>query len=80
MLAVGSGRGGIEINPDGCALRMNMLGATTVAMPVTTGAISMPLAIPSGLGVWTATFQAFALAPNEARLFVARPGVAVEFH
>ncbi len=80
LLAVGSGRGGIEINPDGCALRMNMLGATTVAMPVTTGAISMPLAIPSGLGVWTATFQAFGLAPNEARLFVASPGVEVEFH
>jgi hypothetical protein len=80
VFAFGSGRGGIELGSDGCALRMSSLVATTGAMAVTNGTLAMPLTIPAGLGTWTATFQAFALAPSEPRLFVTSPGVEIEFH
>ena len=80
LLAFGTGRGGIEINSDGCALRMNSVIATTAPVAVTNGSSSLPLAIPNGLGTWAATFQAIALAPSEPRFFVASPGVAIEFH
>lgn len=59
---------------------MNVLGATTAAMPVLAGSLTVPLTIPVGIGTWSATFQAFALAPNEARLFAASPGIEVAFY
>ncbi|MCB9879913.1 MAG: Ig-like domain-containing protein [Planctomycetes bacterium] len=80
VLAIGTGRGPIEIGVDGCALRMDVLGTIGYSLYTTTGATSAPLTVPPGLGTFALTFQAFALAPAEPRLFVASPGLEVEFH
>lgn len=75
VLAVGSGRGGIELGPDGCTLRLTAIAATSDVLPVAGGQFVYPLAIPAWLTTWNGTFQAFALAPAEPRGFVATRGL-----
>lgn len=75
VLAVGSGRGGIELGPDGCTLRLSAIAATSDVLAVTGGQFVYPLTIPAWLTTWNGTFQAFALAPGEPRGFVATRGL-----
>ncbi len=76
-LAIGAGRGSVELASDGCALRVANVFLVTNLVPATGGQLVLPLQVPFWFGAWDATIQAACLDASAARGFAATPGLDV---
>lgn len=77
ILALGVGRGAIELDGGGCALRTQTLLGTTDLLPVLNGAMHYQVQVPVGLGNWAFVMQGFCLTTAAPRGFVASAGLEV---
>lgn len=77
VLALGVGRGNLELGSDGCTFRLDVLLATSDLLPVTGGHANLPITVPAGLAPFDLTLQGFCLDGGSPRGFVATPGLEV---
>jgi hypothetical protein len=75
VVGFGQGRGMYELSPNGCALRLGLILATSPVLALPGGAGSLPLAIPGNLGAADFTMQAFCLDATAWNGFVASAGL-----
>jgi hypothetical protein len=75
LLALGVGRGQLELAANGCTLRVGSV-IDLAAIPVPSGQFSLSLQVPDGLAGWDFTFQVFGAAALLSDL-VGSPGLEV---
>lgn len=79
LFLIGDGRGPIELDTDGCALRLSVLYGTSGLIGVQNGRMTLPLNLPATLGAFDITLQGFCLDNQTPRGYSATPGLAVSF-